>query len=215
MAAKEQCRVLTIVCGPGGGRAWSVGQSTLQEFYVSPARGCPRDTPLTKHHGVRTFPERWQTILAGTTPAQAGEPVWAVRPAPGHALHGLQQPGAGQGTATAPTPSLLVPPQLSPFWEYLGYCRRLPSLLLAGWGVGPPPSGAATLWPCTRGPSLFPKASSQQALALMVGNGLNFHQFVLGGVEFWMLHFPRALKAAKPVSSCYTASLDITLKVDL
>lgn len=62
MAAKEQCRVLTLVCDPGGGRAWSVGQSTLQEFYVSPARGCPRDTSLTKHHGVRTFPERWQTI---------------------------------------------------------------------------------------------------------------------------------------------------------
>lgn len=29
-----------------------------------------------------------------------------------------------------------------------------------------------------------------------------------------MLRFPRALKAAKPVSSCYTASLDIIPKVD-
>lgn len=128
--------------------------------------------------------DRRSTSLAGTTPAQAGEPVWAVCPAPGHALRGLQQPGAGQGTATAPTPSLLVPPRSSPFWESLGYCRRLPSLLLAGWEVGPPPPGAATLWPCTRGPSLFPKASSQQVFALMVGNGGNFHQFVLGGVEF-------------------------------
>lgn len=61
MVAKEQCRVLTLVCDLGGGWAWSMGQCTLQdhkqEVYVSPVRGrLLRGMSLIKHHGSPNVP---------------------------------------------------------------------------------------------------------------------------------------------------------------
>lgn len=102
-------------------------------------------------------------------------------------------PGTRLGTATAPTPSQLAPAGLSPSRGSPEYRPASPSFFSRalppgrGLWVRATFPGAATPWPCTRGPSLFPKPPPEQALALMVGNGGTFHQFVFGGVEFCML----------------------------